>query len=106
MKIPKSFKQFGQEVTIKYKKNLADKHGSWGKCYYDINEIELQDKKYNGTKLPKAKREEIFCHELVHMALYFAGENELRNNERFVDVFSGLIHQALTTAVYEDDDNE
>ncbi len=104
MKIPKSFKQFAQEVTIKYKKNLSDKHGSWGKCYYDRNEIELQDNKYDGVNLPKDKLEETFCHELVHFILYFAGEGELRNNEQFIDVFSGLLHQALSTAVYDDDD--
>ncbi len=51
--------------------------------------------------LPDIKLEGTFCHELVHIMLYFAGEHELRNNEKFVDVFSGLLHQALTTAVYE-----
>lgn len=104
MKIPKSFKQFGQEIKIGYKKTLSDKHGSWGKCYYDINEIELQDNECAGIPLPTTKVEEIFCHELVHFILYYAGEQELRNNEQFVDVFSGLLHQALTTAVYDDED--
>jgi predicted SprT family Zn-dependent metalloprotease len=101
VKIPESFKQFAQEVTVKYKKDLSNKHGSWGKCYYDRNEIELQDNKYD-EGLPDIKLEETFYHELVHIILYFAGEQELRNNEKFVDVFSGLLHQALTTAVYEE----
>ena len=102
MKIPKSFKQYGQEVTVRYKKNLSNKHGSWGKCYYDSNKIELQDNKYEGIDLPDDKLEETFYHELVHTILYFAGETELRGNEQFVDVFSGLLHQALTTAVYKE----
>ncbi len=101
MKIPKSFKQYAQEVTIKYKKDLSIKDGSWGKSHYDVNEIELQDNEYDGVGLPNDKLEETFYHELVHFILYFAGEDELRKNERFVDVFGGLLHQALATAVYE-----
>ncbi len=101
MKIPTSFKQYAQEVTVRYKKNLSNKHGSWGKCYYDSNEIELQDLNYESVNVPPGKLEETFIHELVHVILYFAGESELRNNEKFVDVFSGLLHQALTTAVYK-----
>ncbi len=100
MKIPKSFKLLGQEIVVKYKKNLSNKHNSWGKAYYDRNEIELQDNKYD-EGLPDIKIEEVFYHELVHFILYSAGEHELKNNEKFVDVFSGLLHQALTTAVYE-----
>ena len=102
MKIPESFKQYAQEITIKYKKSLSNKHGCWGKCYYDRNEIEFQDNKYE-VGLPGLKIEETFYHELVHIILYHAGEHELRNNEKFVDVFSGLLHQALTTAVYKKD---
>ncbi len=39
-----------------------------------------------------------FLHELTHAILYHLGEKELNDNERFVESFSGLLHQALTTA--------
>ncbi len=104
MKIPKSFKQFGQEITVKFSKDLSGKQGLLGKCYFDTNEIELQDNKYDGINLPDSKMYEVFLHELLHLNLYFAGEHELRNKEQFVDIVSGLQHQAFTTAVYDDED--
>jgi hypothetical protein len=38
--------------------------------------------------------QQIFCHELTHAILHHMAENELNSNERFVDVFGSLLHQA------------
>lgn len=38
-----------------------------------------------------------YFHELVHLILDMMGERELYENERFVDVFGGLLHQWFTS---------
>lgn len=42
--------------------------------------------------------EHTFCHELVHAIVNAMGEDKLYRNEKFVDTFAGLLHQALLTA--------
>ena len=41
--------------------------------------------------------EHIFWHEATHAMLYVMG-HDLYANEQFVDTFSGLVHQIITTA--------
>jgi hypothetical protein len=41
--------------------------------------------------------EHTFYHEKVHWILFAMGEDELRTNEKFVDMFAFLLHQADTT---------
>ncbi len=83
-----------------------DKHGCLGKAYYELNTIELQDISCDGIELSSVKLLETFHHELVHFILYSMGEVELRNNEKFVATFSGLLHQSLATAVYKGEKND
>ncbi len=92
----------GQKVAVKYKRNLLDEHNSLGMAFYQTSKIELQDITCEGINASSEKQEEVFLHELVHHILYSMGESDLRNNEKFVGTFSGLLHQALTTAVYKD----
>lgn len=47
--------------------------------------------------------EHAFFHELIHCILFALGQNELSEDEAFVDTFAGLLHQALKTATYEAD---
>jgi hypothetical protein len=42
--------------------------------------------------------EHTFCHELCHAILSHMGEDKLTRNEKFVDVFGGLLHQAMTSS--------
>ena len=42
--------------------------------------------------------EHTFYHELVHAILTHMGEDKLTRNERFVDMFGGLLHQAMTSS--------
>lgn len=41
-----------------------------------------------------------FYHELVH-AILFEVDESLYTNETFINAFSGLLHQALSTAEYD-----
>jgi predicted SprT family Zn-dependent metalloprotease len=45
--------------------------------------------------------EQTFCHELTHSILYAMGELKLYANEKFVDLFGHLLHQALTTQEFK-----
>ncbi len=58
----------------------------------------------------ESSREHTVLHELTHAILYHADaavklpdDKSLRDNEGFVDLFSGLLHQALTTMEYDDE---
>jgi hypothetical protein len=67
---------------------------------YSKNVIEIQ-KNNGGITRPTEMQEHTFLHELTHFILNAMGESELRGNEKFVDVFSGLLHQALVTMEYD-----
>jgi hypothetical protein len=41
--------------------------------------------------------EHTFCHELTHAILDLIKEDKLSKNEKFVDLFGGALHQALST---------
>ena len=49
--------------------------------------------------LIKTSQEQTFCHELVHWILNVMSEDE-KHDEQFVETFSMLLHQALTTMEY------
>lgn len=47
--------------------------------------------------LPDIEKQQVFCHELVHAILHKMAEYELNDNEKFVDMFGSLLHQAWTS---------
>lgn len=101
MNIPKRFKLFGQTIEVEMQEYLNDKSDCRGQTKYRENKIYLQmiDGKYYSR--PVENLDQTFCHELVHWILYLMHE-KLEEDEKFVEVFSSLLHQALTTAQYED----
>ena len=79
----------GRKYKVKMSNNLSsDYHGL---CEPDISTI------YLASSSPKDRLESVFYHELVHAILATMGQNELYADERFVEVFSGLLHQAVTS---------
>jgi predicted SprT family Zn-dependent metalloprotease len=100
MKIPKSFKLFGETIKVEINPNLVTKEGAWGMARYDSDTISLQpNTKDHYTS--DDQMYQVFSHELVHFILDRMCEIKLRNNEKFVDVFASLLHQALTTMTYD-----
>lgn len=100
MKIPKSFKLMGVVIDVEYDKLLGSREASRGVAEYSSNKIILQPK-VEGNEVPKTVLEQVFFHELVHWICYKLGRDALRNDESFVESFSGLLHQALTTMEYD-----
>ena len=99
MKIPKSFKLFGHIIEVEMQEHLNDKTDCRGQTRYRENKIYLQviDEKFYSR--PVTTLEQTFCHEMVHWILTVMQE-KIEEDEKFVEVFSQLLHQALTTMEY------
>jgi len=96
MRIPKEFKLFGQTIKVKFIDKLVDEEDSTGQARYRGGKILIQ-KNNNGVYRNKEQIEQTFLHELVHYILQKMGKRDLQNDEEFVDVFAGLLHQYETT---------
>lgn len=103
MKIPKSFKLLAHNVDITISDEQCLDREVFGLSYNNGNKIVLGTKVNIQDKIediPLSQQEHAFLHELTHQILTMMGETRLGNNEKFVDMFSGLLHQALETAKY------
>lgn len=100
IKIPKKFRLMGEEITVEFDNFIVHKHDAYGLAIFGESKIKLQDATDSVIR-PKECIEHTYLHELVHFILHFMEETELKSNEKFVDVFSGLLHQALQTSDYE-----
>jgi hypothetical protein len=100
--IPKSFKLQAHTIKVKVdrKKVEAESKDCLGLAIYTTNEILLTDT-MNGLPLDQTVIDHAFYHELCHHILGCMNERKLNNNEKFVDTFAGLLHQALSTFKYE-----
>lgn len=98
MRIPTFFYLFGSRYTVTINDDLLEVDGLEGRHSYRLKQIELN--KVSKTHCADAQ-EHAFFHELVHAILTQMSEGDLNGNEKFVDIFSGLLHQAITSAGVE-----
>lgn len=96
MNIPQSFDLLGHKITIKSVENLQCDEGKIGSYHPLRHEICLQPS-HKGGFISRTEIEQTFFHELVHAILISMGETELNANEKFVDMFAGLLHQSIST---------
>jgi len=103
MKIPKRFKLYGHTIEVVWDNTQCHDSDNRGLADYRNNRIVLQP---NGdqVKYPQSLVAQAFCHELVHFLLDCAGYPDDRKDETKVERISHLLHQALSTAEYEDDE--
>ena len=88
MKIPKSFDLAGLTINvIEDNTMVANKHVI-GEARYSSQQI-IIDKEAASEDLTSQS----FLHEATHWILYVMGEEELRNNEKFVDCFAQYWYQ-------------
>ncbi len=99
LKIPKQFEIGGRTVKVKFIKKMADNDSVVGYAKYRQNLIEIQEN-VEGTSMPYDRKIETFYHELVHWILCMMDEDE-KNNDKYVSIFSQYLHQILKTSVYE-----
>jgi len=99
--IPKSIQLHGETISIEYRTDMIHERGCDGEAAYNEECIRIQKTKANGKPQEDFYLEKIFLHELVHFILNQMSEGDLKRNEKFVEVFSGLLHQAFKNAEYE-----
>ena len=100
-KIPKSI----TVMSTVYKIEIVDKieDPDVGHCYGLCNKTEHVisiAKTFRGTKVLKGDMEITYLHELIHAILFAMGEHKLNGKEKFVEGFSGLLHQVMQTSKY------
>lgn len=99
IKIPSAFKLHGQTISVVQVNHIGSENGTLGEARLAKNEIAIQNNA-NGFSRNSTQIEQTFLHEVVHFILSHMGQTELVGEEQFVDGFSHLLHQALTTMEY------
>jgi len=87
----RSFKLLGKTVKIVYSKDLEDKADAHGLWEDDKQVITLQSGMSQDQEL------HTLWHEITHAILDTMNEDKLSKNEKFVDLFGGLLHQVVST---------
>lgn len=104
IKIPKCFYLLGKKINVFTESDKLMNDRKLGLFIRDLDEIHLASKvtRKGGIikDLSEQQQEHTFYHELVHAILDTMGEEELSDNEKFVDIFSGLLHQSIKTSEY------
>lgn len=104
LEIPVAFQIMGHKFEVNINNDHCVPENNLGVHYGDYNKIYLAGKSVKDGKyqqLPDSIIAQTFLHELTHAILSKMNKNELNKDEEFVDVFSGLLHQALTTMEYK-----
>lgn len=98
MIIPKTFRLFGLDFTVKFVEGLRDRQGTpvVGKADHMNNLVQIAASG-GEFELHRQQQEVAFLHELLHHILLCLGEDELSDREPFVDNVAQLLHQFLTT---------
>ena len=95
LRIPKYFMIGGIKVEVVPKPGMLNDRKCIGLCVYREQRI------YIDTEAgPEETVEQALIHEMVHWILFIMN-NELVNDEKFVDLFAHLAYQILDSAVYE-----
>lgn len=98
MNIPIAFCLHGQRFVVEYDDTLCATSDDRGRVYLAYNKIVLQAPN-KGEPQPQSCVEQAFLHELVHGILHHM-ESKLYDDEKFVNQFANLLHQAIVTMEY------
>lgn len=104
--IPVSFKILGQDFKVVFDDELCKKEGSYGMYFPSLNKIVLSKRFEENNETVNLDEDFIkhtFYHELIHAILNVMQEKELYENERFIDIFAGILLQIEKTSEYETD---
>jgi len=97
--IPKQFQIFGQTWRVEFDDKLLDDDDSIGQASFRKNLIKIQGNNA-AVDRPETHKEKTFLHEVVHVIFDEIGEDDLRSNEKIVDLFANALHQILQSAEY------
>lgn len=100
LEIPKEFDLFGETINIEFDRELANRENANGMAHYRYSKIVLQTNE-GANPRKHTQIEQSYLHEVVHFILDAMNEEELRTNEKFVNLFASLLHQVLITSKYK-----
>ena len=101
MKIPESFNLGPHEIKIVVEDIILKEKSCWGEARLGEREIWLAKELIDGDNYPNSSKLRVFYHEKIHFILDIMGEDKLRNDEKFVDLFASLLLQTDLTAKYK-----
>jgi hypothetical protein len=88
--IPRHIELGGIVITVELDPTLHQSKGMIGEARYAEQKIVIDP-----SVAPLDTTAEAYLHELCHYILFIMNENELRNNEKYVDIFAHFLYQAL-----------
>ena len=92
MKIPGSFQLLGKSYSVRIiPEREWTESETWGVCSPEKRQIIIKG------GLSRETTEHVYLHEVTHAILDAMGRDRLYADESFVDLLSGLFHQALTS---------
>lgn len=98
MIIPTQFRLFGKTIQVEFVEDLADTTGGVvGRSSFQKGQLLLQSQSPSRPR-PNDEQDSTFFHELVHLLLDASRRHDLSDDEDFVEIFSGLLHQAIVSA--------
>lgn len=98
--IPNEFQLGPHTIRIVREEGFASRDGLLGQHITNQRVIKLQTYKPEMNN-PNSEYMQTFYHEKVHAILSLMGEDDLNNNEKFVDLFASLLLQTDKTAKFE-----
>lgn len=100
IRIPVKFTLFATDISIVWDNKYCNDKKRYGESDYSTSKITLSET-IGMDPLSKGKILDTFYHEKVHMILDTMCEQELSQNEKFVDQFAKLLRQSDETSVYK-----
>jgi len=93
--IPQFFSVGGLDYKILHEESMryGEEYGHWNGTTCTIHIAETA----GGEKLTEERKQQTFFHELIHAVLDAIGEDDLNDNERFVDALSSALYQTIKT---------
>lgn len=96
MKIPSTFRLAGQTITVVLDPELYTRRKIIGEAVYVTQQILLD----TGT-CSQEQQQQNFIHELLHWIFYIMNEDDLRNNEKIVDLTAHFLHQFVISQTFD-----
>ena len=96
MKIPSMFKLAGQTITVVQDSELYANRKILGEAVYSKSQLLLDTGACSQDQM-----EQNFIHELLHWVFFIMNENELRSNEKLVDLTAHMLHQFVKTQTFD-----
>lgn len=94
--IPKSITLCGLDIEIELREGFCEETGMLGLADYKNIKIIIDP-----SVCPPQAVQQCLAHEICHFILWIMGEEDLRNNEKFVDMFGHLLFQAIKSGGYK-----